>query len=163
VPKYTCSVVVEVTDNTMHSGHRSFMIATEIDAPDDVEATQRFRNSLTFGLHVLYRNADLKVALKEGESQPELYRIVGWQSLIEGMLFGKTYRVNVKKTDLMWEIADLQKDFPPQTGFRFGGMLMSQVPEGDKKHEEETVDTESGAPSASDADAGPAQENVPHG
>ena len=64
---------------------------------------------------------------------PDLYRIVWWQSLIEGMAQGETLEENVAPDELDVRVLHWRISLRGAIGAMVGSCPMSFVPEGDKR------------------------------
>ena len=69
--------------------------------------------------------------------EPELYRIVWWQSLIQGMAHGETLEENVPKEQVYARVAYWRISLAGGVGVQIGSGPMSWIPEGDKRKGEE--------------------------
>ena len=71
----------------------------------------------------------------KAKPEPELYRIVWWQSLIQGLAQGETLEENVPLETLNERVASWRISLAGGIGAMVGSCPMSFIPEGDKRDE----------------------------
>ena len=72
---------------------------------------------------------------KKEDPKPQLYRVVWWQSMVQGMAQGETLEENVPAERLEARVADWRASLSGGIGVMVGSCPMSFIPAGDKRGE----------------------------